>query len=71
MFRAVNAVKTCFAVDGWIHAPLMTDDEAGLTSTKPSKKTSDNLYAYCSFKKIITQQGCTNTGPKAAVGTKI
>jgi len=30
MFIAVNSDKTCFAIGGWIHAPLIIDDEACL-----------------------------------------
>ena len=30
MFRAVNADKTCFAIDGWIHAPLIIGNDACL-----------------------------------------
>jgi hypothetical protein len=30
MSIAVNADKTCFAIDGWIHAPLIIGDEACL-----------------------------------------
>ena len=40
------------------------------TSTTPTNNTSDNLYACCSFKKIIIKQGCTNTWRKVAVETK-
>jgi len=30
MFGAVNVDKTCFVIDGWIHAPLIIDDDACL-----------------------------------------
>jgi hypothetical protein len=68
MLRAVNADKTCFVVDGWIHAPLMIYDEPRFTSTAPTNKTSDNLYAYCSLKKIYHSAGLHKYWAKGRCG---
>jgi len=70
MFRAVNGDKTCFATDGWIHAPLIIGDEACLPVLHLLTKTSDNLYACCSFKKLSFSRGAQILGPRWPWGLK-
>jgi hypothetical protein len=70
MFGAVNVDKACFVIDGWIHAPLIMDDDACLPVLHLLTKPRIIYMLVVYFKQIIIHQGCTNTGPNVAVGTK-